>query len=294
VVDSVTVTPAAAGTCTLPPATPAPPASQLVTCNIGAIPGNGVVTVTIVATPVDPAANVTNTATATQVGNPNNVTTATTPAPITVNGQSLRCFGLAPTIFGTNGPDTIDGTPGNDVIVGLGGNDTIDGEGGNDTICGGNGNDHIYGGSGDDRISGGRGSDLLDGGAGTNVLRGGRDTVGFGPFNRASADNGWRHRHGDVDILICQRGIDDCRGGFDGDRGRDRGRFDGDHGDRTRIIWIPRRGGGFGGGGGNFGPGPFSAHKGAPAQPVAPAAKPAAKPVPKPAVAGTEHAAPKH
>jgi hypothetical protein len=27
---------------------------------------------------------------------------------------------------------------------------------------------------------------------------------------------------------------------------------------------------------------------------VAPAAKPAAKPVPKPAVAGTEHAAPKH
>ena len=56
---------------------------------------------------------------------------------ITVTGKALRCFGVVPTIFGTDEADEIDGTPAEDVIVGLAGDDAISGGGGNDKICGG-------------------------------------------------------------------------------------------------------------------------------------------------------------
>jgi hypothetical protein len=57
------------------------------------------------------------------------------------------CFGLAPTIVGTEGDDTINGTSGVDVIVGLGGADVIQGLAGSDTICAGPGADTVYGAS---------------------------------------------------------------------------------------------------------------------------------------------------
>src|SRR5688572_14628328 len=70
--------------------------------------------------------------------------------------DSLRkdCYGLVPTISGTELANNIVGTPDDDIIQGLGGDDTIDGGGGNDTICGGLGNDTIYGGPGADLIAG--------------------------------------------------------------------------------------------------------------------------------------------
>lgn len=86
------------------------------------------------------------------------------------------CFGQAPTIRGTAGPDTLRGTPGPDVIVGLGGNDTINGLGGDDRICGGAGADLLIGGAGDDRLLGGAGNDTLQGLLGRDRLTGGPGT----------------------------------------------------------------------------------------------------------------------
>lgn len=84
-----------------------------------------------------------------------------------------RCFGLLPTIRGTNGNDVLIGTVGDDVIMGLGGNDSISGGNGNDVICGGAGNDVVAGGNGDDRLNGGFGADRIDGGNGDDELVGG-------------------------------------------------------------------------------------------------------------------------
>ena len=77
------------------------------------------------------------------------------PFPTTIG----TCAGLAPTIIGTNGPDTIDGTSGPDVIMALGGNDQVDGKAGSDVICGGDGKDILVGGDGNDELYGGAGND---------------------------------------------------------------------------------------------------------------------------------------
>ena len=84
-----------------------------------------------------------------------------------------RCFGLLPTITGTNGDDVITGTNESDVIMGLGGNDAIDGGNGDDVICGGRGDDSVRGNNGNDRLNGGFGADVVDGGNGNDVLVGG-------------------------------------------------------------------------------------------------------------------------
>jgi Ca2+-binding RTX toxin-like protein len=300
VVTSVTTSDPGTPCTVTPPTTGTPtttPVSQTVNCPVGVIGNTSSLTVTIVAVPVDPG-TFTNTATVPQAA-PGTATATATAGPITVGGQSLRCFGFVPTqlVVTTPGPNTIDGTNGPDVIIGGPGNDTIDGEGGDDYICGAGGNDHLYGGSGNDHLAGGRGSDFIDGGAGHNVLRGGRDTIGFGPFT-ASTDHRWRHRGHDRDTLVCQRGIDDCRSGFGGDRGDrgdGRGGWDGRGDNNVRIIFIPERGDRFGrDGDGRFND--FSAKKGAPAKSVTkPVAKPMVKPEPKqgPAVAGTAPVAPK-
>lgn len=83
------------------------------------------------------------------------------------------CFGLVPTIVGTDGDDALRGTNGDDVIVGLGGDDVIDGLNGDDVVCGGAGDDVVRGGNGVDRLAGGFGDDRLDGGNGDDRLVGG-------------------------------------------------------------------------------------------------------------------------
>jgi hypothetical protein len=89
----------------------------------------------------------------------------------------------APTILGTDGPDTLVGTRGRDVIAGLGGDDRIFGLQGADVICGGEGNDEISGGQGDDWASGAAGKDVLLGGQGRDALSAGDgiDIVEGGP-----------------------------------------------------------------------------------------------------------------
>ena len=83
------------------------------------------------------------------------------------------CGGVAPTIGGTNGPDTIAGTAGRDVIAALGGNDKVSGVAGNDLICGGGGKDTLKGGNGNDKLYGQKGKDTLTGGPGKDKLKGG-------------------------------------------------------------------------------------------------------------------------
>lgn len=102
------------------------------------------------------------------------------------------CFGLAPTLSGTEGDDKkLNGTSGDDVILGFGGNDKIKGRGGNDRICSGDGNDKILAGAGDDQIDAGNGSDVVDGGKGADLLLGGEgdDTI-KGKANNDILDGG--------------------------------------------------------------------------------------------------------
>lgn len=103
--------------------------------------------------------------------------------------QVPACFGVAPTIAGTEGADSLVGTPGDDVIVALGGDDLVAGLGGNDRICGGSGVDRLYGAStdpgfddpGNDQLDGGPDMDAVLGGLGDDRLVGGDgiDVVAF-------------------------------------------------------------------------------------------------------------------
>ncbi|MGQ0467145.1 MAG: hypothetical protein ACT4QG_17740 [Sporichthyaceae bacterium] len=164
-------------------------AEQEIRCPLGpALERAETAKVVIVAIPVDPG-TLTNKAVATSVGLGTIGNTSSTP--VAVTGAEVRCFGVVPTIFGTDGDDTIDGTPADDVIVGFGGKDAISGGGGNDKICGGDGNDQLDGGSGADMLDGGDGNDVVSGGAGADVVQGG---------------NG-------KDVLVCDKASDVCDGG---------------------------------------------------------------------------------
>jgi Ca2+-binding RTX toxin-like protein len=164
-------------------------AGQVITCPLGrALDRAETARVIITAIPVDPG---TFTPKATSGSTATSVVSHTAETPVTVTGEALRCFGVIPTIFGTEGPDEIDGTPEDDVIVGLGGNDAISGGGGNDKICGGDGDDQLEGGSGSDMLDGGKGNDVVSGGAGADVVKGGPGK----------------------DVLICDRTSDVCDGG---------------------------------------------------------------------------------
>ncbi len=163
--------------------------AQVITCPLGrALDRAETAKVTIVAIPVDPG-SFTNKAESGSTAAA--IVSQTADTPLTVTGKPLRCFGVVPTIFGTEGADEIDGTPAEDVIVGLAGNDAISGGGGNDKICGGSGNDQVEGGSGSDMLDGGTGNDVVSGGAGSDVVQGG---------------NG-------KDVLVCDKVNDVCEGG---------------------------------------------------------------------------------
>lgn len=144
--------------------------------------------VVIVVVPVDPG-TLTNKAISNSEGFGTIGNTSATS--VTVTGNALRCFGVVPTMFGTDGDDTLDGTPSDDVIVGYGGKDAISGGAGNDKICGGDGNDQLDGGSGADMLDGGVGNDVVSGGAGADVVQGGDGK----------------------DVLICDKANDVCDGG---------------------------------------------------------------------------------
>jgi len=83
------------------------------------------------------------------------------------------CDGEAPTLLGTDGPDTLVAGAGTDVIIGLGDDDVLVGGGGYDTLCGNGGDDVLRGGLGADVLLGGAGDDTLLGGGGNDVLIGG-------------------------------------------------------------------------------------------------------------------------
>jgi hypothetical protein len=164
-------------------------AGQDVRCSLGpALERAETARVVIVAIPVDPGL-FTNRAVAESVGMGSISTPSATQ--VTVTGEAVRCFGVVPTMFGTEGDDTIDGTPGEDIIVGFGGKDSISGGAGNDKICGGAGNDQIDGGSGSDMIDGGDDNDVVSGGAGADVVQGGKGK----------------------DVLVCDENNDVCDGG---------------------------------------------------------------------------------
>jgi Ca2+-binding RTX toxin-like protein len=80
------------------------------------------------------------------------------------------CFGLEPTIRGTEGDDVILGTPGQDVILGRAGDDLIHARGGFDVVCAGEGDDEVIGGPGLDFLVGDLGADSLQGGPGADFL----------------------------------------------------------------------------------------------------------------------------
>jgi len=124
--------------------------------------------------------------------------------PAETGGATATCFGLEPTIIGTNGPDILDGTAAADVILA---------RGGDDIVLGGRGDDHIDGGPGNDVIVGSAGTDVLLGGAGDDLLRGkiGSDILDGGPGNdRLFGDPGH-------DLLEGGDGADDLAGGEDDD-----------------------------------------------------------------------------
>ncbi len=136
------------------------------------------------------------------------------PSALGIVPTSSLCFGLNPTISGTEGDDILEGTDGVDVIAGLGGNDVITGRGAGDVICGGDGRDLIRGGGGPDQIDGGddkdriwgeRGADLIFGGSGADHIFG---NVGFDEL-RGEGGN---------DRVVGGAGDDETRGGAGKDR----------------------------------------------------------------------------
>lgn len=171
------------------------------TCQLGAIPVTGPVTVNFDVTP-QKAGQLSLTATAsttdtdsTPANDSDTETTAVNAAPPTPT-----CGGQDATIIGTEGDDQLTGTKKADVIVTLGGNDTVDGLGGNDVICTAAGNDTVRGRGGDDTIRTGSDNDILRGGDGRDVLRagGGEDHLSGGR---------------DADTLRGGGGPDSCVGG---------------------------------------------------------------------------------
>lgn len=93
----------------------------------------------------------------------------TTSSPVA--GSIARdCYGLDPTISGSEGNDFLVGTAGDDVISAEGGDDVILGKDGNDVVCGGDGNDLVSGGKGIDFVVGGPGADTIRGDTGTDWL----------------------------------------------------------------------------------------------------------------------------
>src|SRR3954454_5882595 len=139
-----------------------------------------------------------------------------TAVPSPAAGAVETCFGLAPTIVGTDGDDTIVGTDGGDVIVGLGGADTISGSDGDDTICAGPGIDLVYGEA--HFIADLPGKDLLDGGPDNDSLYG---DIGVGTGGAGSPEPGDDDiiygRDGD-DRVFGETGQDHVFGGAENDR----------------------------------------------------------------------------
>jgi hypothetical protein len=135
--------------------------------------------------------------------------------------EAETCYGVAPTLEGTDGSDVLVGSPASDVIVGGAGADIIISFGGDDRICGGGGADVIISGSGSDAIQGGEGGDLVIGGSGRDSLIGqrgddvlyaspGRDTLAGGPgFDTLNGGRGHDFGFGQGDDCNSLQGV--CR-----------------------------------------------------------------------------------
>jgi hypothetical protein len=112
----------------------------------------------------------------------------------TAQAATPLCFGVTPTIVGTEGPDQITTNAGvRDVVYGGGGDDWVSGAGRQaadpgDLICGGPGNDNLRGGLGNDKINGGDGHDTVIGYFGVDVLQG---NAGNDRLNDADGDDDW-------------------------------------------------------------------------------------------------------
>ena len=129
-------------------------------------------------------------------------------------GPETSCFGLEPTIVGTDGDDEITGTDGDDVIFGGPGDDILLGGAGNDILCGGDGADELNGGPGADRLDGGPGDDVAAGEDGDDEIVGGdgADSL-FGAAGTDRLDGG-----SGGDDLYGGPGDDELEGGADDDQ----------------------------------------------------------------------------
>jgi Ca2+-binding RTX toxin-like protein len=125
------------------------------------------------------------------------------------------------TMAGDKGNDYLSGGTGHDMMTGDDGNDVLQGRDGNDTLSGGKGKDGLSGGDGNDRLSGGDGNDWMFGGDGNDNLFGdaGNDGLkgGSGNDSMAGGDgNDWLSGGSGNDRLSGDKGNDDLSGG-DGD-----------------------------------------------------------------------------
>lgn len=136
--------------------------------------------------------------------------------------EAETCYGAAPTLEGTDGPDVLVGGPASDVIVGGAGADIIISLAGDDRICGGGGSDVIISGGGSDAIQGGEGGDLVIGGSGRDdsligqggddvlYASSGRDTLAGGPgFDTLNGGRGHDFGFGQGDDCSSLQGV--CR-----------------------------------------------------------------------------------
>jgi Ca2+-binding RTX toxin-like protein len=122
------------------------------------------------------------------------------------------------TMAGDKGNDYLSGGTGHDMMTGDDGNDVLQGRDGNDTLSGGKGNDGLSGGDGNDRLSGGDGNDWMSGGDGNDNLFGdaGNDGLkgGSGNDSMAGGDgNDWLSGGSGNDRLSGDKGNDDLFGG---------------------------------------------------------------------------------
>lgn len=167
------------------------------------------------------------------------------------------CFGMTPTIVGTEGNDdgvdapAIEGTAGPDVIVGLGGHDEIDGNGGDDRICGNAGRDlidrHAFGSAfGSDMLAGNGGRDCINGGhldePGNDVIRGGSENdpclIGGAGNDFVAGGSGDDNISGDAgnDVLRGNYGNDNIEDPFSGTTENDRDILRGNPGDDDLVA----------------------------------------------------------
>lgn len=215
-------------------------ASGTVTCELGSLAKDEIVTITIEVIAGEPG-TVVNSATVTGTNDPtqpNNSSSASTTVGAALTEEECAGFENDPRdqILGTPAADILIGTAADEVICGLASDDIIRGGGGDDLLLGEGGDDLLNGGPGDDTLNGGEGSDTGDyldnptpidadlkagivHGASTDTVIGVENLIGsqFADVMRGDAGaNSLRGLNG-PDLIKGRKGADQLRG----NRGKD-------------------------------------------------------------------------